>query len=168
MADNFNILVNKLNAFRTKLYGYRLLKGLLLTLVLLIFIYTVFSLVEYFVYLPADVRKILFFGYIVFSGLLLIRFVGLPLLKLLHILKPIDIKSSSQLIQKHFKDIKDKLINVIELAEIKEHNYSNEIVMASIDQKIDELKDEVHKLTKDYETKVAEKFDEKKKEILEI
>jgi len=140
MEKNFNILVNKLNSFRTKLYGYRLLKGLLLTLFLLVLVYTVFSLIEYFVFLSTDVRKILFFGYILFGGLLFIRFVGLPLLKLVHILKPIDIKASSQLLQNHFTDIKDKLINVIELAEIKEHNYSNDIVLASIDQKIEELK----------------------------
>ena len=139
MEKNLNILVNKLNAFRRKLYSYRLVKGLLLTLFLLLFVYTLFSLVEYFVYLPADMRKILFFGFIVFGGLLTIRFIGIPLLKLLHILKPIDIKTSSKLVQAHFKDIKDKLLNVIELSEIKEHSYSNEIILASIDQKIEQL-----------------------------
>lgn len=140
MNKNFNILVNKLNAFRTRLYGYRLLKGLLLSLFLLLLVYTAFSLIEYFVYLSTGVRKILFFGYILFGSLLFIRFVFVPLLKLMRVLKPIDIKSSSQLIQNHFKDIKDKLVNVIELAEIKDHNYSDDIVLASIDQKINELK----------------------------
>lgn len=140
MERNINILVNKLNAFRRKLYSYRLLKGLLLTLFLLLFVYTLFSVVEYFVYLPTDVRKILFFGFIIFGGLLTVRFIGIPLLKLAHILKPIDIKTSSKLVQNHFTDIRDKLLNVIELSEIKEHSYSDEIVLASIDQKIDQLK----------------------------
>ncbi|MFW6275015.1 MAG: hypothetical protein ACOC2M_00110, partial [bacterium] len=140
MKNNLNILVNKLNAFRRKLYSYRIIKGLLITLFLLLLLYTFFAVVEYFVYLPADVRKILFFGFIFFGGLLTIRFIGVPLLKLLHILKPIDIKSSSKLVQNHFKDIKDKLLNIIELSEIKEDAYSNEIVLASIDQKIEELK----------------------------
>ncbi len=140
MVKNLNILVNKLNSFRKKLYSYRLLKGTLLTLFLLLFIYTIFSVTEYFVYFSTNVRTVLFFGFIVFSVLVAFRFVAIPLLKLLHILKPIDIKSSSYLIQNHFHDIKDKLLNIIELSEIKEERYSNEIVLASIDQKIDELK----------------------------
>jgi hypothetical protein len=82
---------------------------------------------------------VLFFGFLLFGGLLTVQFIALPLLKLLHIIKPIDIKTSSRIIQKHFKDIKDKLLNIIELSEISDPVYSNEIILASIDQKIDEL-----------------------------
>jgi len=71
--------------------------------------------------------------------MLSIRFIFIPLLKLLHILKPIGIKESSAIIQNHFADIKDKLINVIELAEIKDPSYSSDILLASIDQKINDL-----------------------------
>jgi hypothetical protein len=102
-------------------------------------LFTIFSLTEYFVYLSSEIRKVLFFGFILFGGLLTVQFIALPLLKLLHIIKPIDIKTSSVIIQKHFKDIKDKLLNIIELSEINDPVYSNEIVLASIDQKIDEL-----------------------------
>ncbi len=140
MNNNFNILVNKLEAFRRKLYSYRLIKGLLLTLFLLLLVYTIFAVTEYFVYLPAEVRKILFFGFLIFGALLTIRFVFVPLLQILHVVKTIDKKSSSKLIQQHFSGIQDKLLNVIELSEIKEQNYSNDIVLASIDQKIEELK----------------------------
>jgi hypothetical protein len=89
--------------------------------------------------LSSELRKVLFFGFILFGGLLTLQFILLPLLKLLHIIKPIDIKTSSGIIQKHFKDIKDKLLNIIELSEINDPIYSNEIVLASIDQKINEL-----------------------------
>jgi hypothetical protein len=139
MTENFNILVNKLNAFKMKYYTFKLLKGILLTIFLLLALFTVFSLIEYFVYLASDIRKILFFGFIVFGGLLSVQFVFIPMLKLVHVLKPIDIKTSSTLIQKHFSSIKDKLLNVIELAEIKDETYSSDIVLASIDQKIGEL-----------------------------
>jgi hypothetical protein len=46
---------------------------------------------------------------------------------------------SSVIIQKHFAEIKDKLLNIIELSELRESTASKEIVFASIDQKIDEL-----------------------------
>ena len=139
MTNNFNILVNKLNSFRIKFYLYKLLKGFILTVFLTLPLFTLFSVVEYFVYLPADIRKILFFGFIIFGGLLFVQFILLPFFKLLHIFKPIDIRTSSYIIQKHFSKIKDKLLNIIELAEIHDSAYSNEIVMASIDQKINDL-----------------------------
>jgi len=140
MTENFNILVNKLNSFKLKYYSYQLLKGLVLSAIVLILLYTTYSVVEYFVYLSSELRKIIFYGLIVFSSLLLLQFIGLPILRLLHILKPIDLKSSTVLIQKHFGDIKDKLLNIIELADVHDNAYSNDIVLASIDQKIEELK----------------------------
>ncbi|MBT3384647.1 MAG: hypothetical protein HN778_01650 [Prolixibacteraceae bacterium] len=111
-----------------------------MTVLIFLTVYTFLSLIEYFGYLSGDKRKVIFFGFVIFGVLLVIQFIGVPMLKLFHILKPIDIKSSSTLIQKHFSDIKDKLINIIELADIYEEQYSNEIVLASIDQKIKELK----------------------------
>jgi len=140
MTENFNILVNKLNSFKLKYYSYQLVKGLVLSAMVLLVLYTAFSIVEYVVYLPSEVRKIIFFGLIIFSALLVLQFIGVPLLRLLHLLKPIDLKSSTHLIQKHFSDIQDKLLNIIELADFNDANFSNDIVLASIDQKIDELK----------------------------
>jgi hypothetical protein len=139
MTKNFNILVNKLNSFRAKYYSFKLVKGLLLTLFLLLLVYTTFSLIEYFVYLPAEIRKGLFFGFLFFGLLLAIQFILLPVFKLLHILKPMTLKKSSELVQNHFSEIKDKLLNIIELSNISDANYSSEIVLASIDQKIEEL-----------------------------
>ncbi len=140
MTKNFNILVNKLNAFKRKYYSFKLIKGLVLTLFILLALFTAFSLIEYLVYLSSEMRKIIFFGFLIFSLLLLLQFIVVPLLKLLHVLKPIDLKSTTVLIQKHFSDIEDKLLNIIELADFNDDNCSNEIVLASIDQKIDELK----------------------------
>ncbi len=140
MTDNFNILVKRLNSFRIKYYSFKLLKGLVLTLFILLLIFTAFSVTEYFVYLSSDVRKMVFFGFLIFSLLLFFQFVAIPLLKLFHVLKPIDDKTTTGIIQKHFTDIKDKLLNIIELSGLKENKYSNEIVLASIDQKIEQLK----------------------------
>ena len=140
MTENFNILVHKLNSFKMRYYLYQLLKGLILTFFFLLLLFVMFSLVEYFVYLSSGYRKLIFYGFTIFSGLLFIQFIGVPLLKLLHILKPIDTKSASLIIQKNFNGIKDKLLNIIELSTISNHEYSNEIVLASIDQKIEELK----------------------------
>lgn len=140
MTENFNILVHKLNSFKLRYNLYQLLKGLILTFFLLLVLFVLFSVVEYFVYLSSGYRKFIFYGFIIFGGLLLIQFILVPLLKLMHILKPLDTQSASFIIQKYFSDIKDKLLNIIELASISGSGYSNEIVLASIDQKINDLK----------------------------
>ncbi len=140
MTENFNILVNKLKLFKVKYYSYRLIKGIIIVLFLLIVFFSLFSILEYFEYLSPNIRKLIFFGYLLFGFLLFLQFVGKPLLKLLHIIKPIDLKSSSELIQKYFTDIQDKLLNIIELSTLNDEQYSNDIVLASIDQKIDEIK----------------------------
>ena len=102
MSEKFNILVDKLNSFKLKYYSFKLLKGIVISLFFILVIYTAFSLIEYFVYLSSEVRKIVFFGFIVFSGLLIIQFIGVPLLKMLHILKPIDLKATTKIIQKYY------------------------------------------------------------------
>ncbi len=140
MSENFNILVNKLNSFKLKYYSFKLLKGVLISLFIILVVYTAFSITEYLVYLSSETRKIIFFGFFIFSGLLLIQFVGIPLLKMLHILRPIDLKTSTKIIQKHFSGIEDKLLNIIELNDLPHNQYSNELVLASIDQKIEQLK----------------------------
>jgi len=114
MSERFNILVNKLNSFKLKYYSYKLLKGVVISLFFILVIYTAFSVTEYFVYLSSEVRKMVFFGFIIFSGLLLVQFIGIPLLKMLHIIKPIDLKATTKIIQKHFTGIEDRLLNIIE------------------------------------------------------
>ena len=140
MTKNFNILVNKLNSFRLRFYFYKLLKGIIMTLFFALLLYTSFSIVEYFVYMSSEIRRIVFYGFLIFSFLLFIEFIFFPLLKLFHVLKPIDDKTATTLIQKHFTEIQDRLLNIIELSKLNESAYSNEILMASIDQKIDQLK----------------------------
>lgn len=140
MSENYNILVDKLNSFKLRYYSFKLLKGVFVSMFFILIVYTSFSVIEYFVYLSSDIRKIVFFGFLIFSGFLLIQFVGIPILKMVHILKPIDLKTTTKIIQKHFSGIEDRLLNIIELNDLTQNQYSNELVLASIDQKIDQLK----------------------------
>ena len=140
MTEKFNILVDKLNSFKLKYYSYKLLKGVVISFFFILMVFTAFSVIEYFVFLSSEIRKIVFFGFFIFSVLLLVQFVIIPLLKMLHILKPIDLKTTTKIIQKHFSGIEDKLLNIIELRELPQNQYSNELILASIDQKIEQLK----------------------------
>ena len=140
MSEKFNILVNKLNSFKIKYYSYRVLKGILISVFSVLALYTAFSVIEYFFYFSTEVRKVVFFGFLIFSVLMLVQFVLIPLLKMLRILKPIDLRTTTSIIQKHFNEIEDRLLNIIELNDLPQSNYSNELILASIDQKIEQLK----------------------------
>ncbi len=140
MTNNFNILVEKLNSFKAKYYTYQLLRGLIVSLFIILTVYTAISITEYFVYLSPSVRKTVFFGFLIFNILLLIQFLFLPLLKILNVISAMDLKSITRIIQQHFSGIEDKLINIIELHDLQSGQYSNELVLASIDQKIEQLK----------------------------
>lgn len=139
MSRDINSLFKKLNRFKNKYYTFKFVKGILLTFFVLLLIFILFSVIEYMVFLPSGVRKFLFFGFMAFACLLIIQLILFPLLRMVNIIKSIDIKTSSNIIQKHFADIKDKLLNVIELTEIESTSTSRELVLASIDQKINEI-----------------------------
>lgn len=140
MTDNFNILIHKLNIFKRKYFFFSFLRGVLINLSVTIIIYLLFSFIEYFAYLPSTARIFLFYSFIILIVTLFSTFILIPIFRILNISKQISYKKLNHLIIAHFPDIKDKLLNIIELSELKDNNYSNEIIIASIDQKIKEIK----------------------------
>ena len=142
MQDDFNILVNKLNAFIRKYYKSMLLKGLLLSATAVLFLYLFIDFIEYFAWMGQAGRRILFFGFLIITIIVFIYWVIIPLLKLLKVGKTITHQEAAQIIGRHFPEVSDKLINVIQLKG-KEGEVSKaemELLLASISQKTIELK----------------------------
>jgi predicted transcriptional regulator len=139
MTKDFNILVKKLIAFRSKYYSFKIVRGLLLTIFFLLAIFLFFVFLESLLYMPSNIRIFIFYGFFVFGLLLSVHYIIVPFFRLIGIIKPLNIKSSSFIIQNHFREIEDKLLNIIELSELKDNNYSADIIEASIDQKINKL-----------------------------
>jgi len=106
-----------------------------LTIGLLYFIFTLF--IEYFLWLKPFYRTILFWIFILLEFSLLVRFIFLPLFKLIGIKKGINPKEAASLIGKYFAEIDDKLLNTIQL---HDSNQESELVLASIEQKSNTLK----------------------------
>ncbi len=138
MTNQYKQLVDKLVFFRRKFYLYQLYKGIVFSIVLLIFYYSAVSAYEYFNYSSVFFRTSLFIFTLLFILVLSIWFVFIPVLKLIGLLKPISFKKASIIISNHFGEIEDKLFNIIELAE--ENSYDNELVWASIDNKISKIR----------------------------
>ena len=103
--------------------------GLLFAILLLI--------TEHFLWFNPALRTFLFWFTIVFEFVVFYGLVLNPILKLLEIQNGIGYEFASKIIGDHFPEIKDKLLNVLQL---KKQSEQSELLLASIAQKSDELK----------------------------
>lgn len=134
--NNFNNIQFKLEQFIRKYYTNELIKGAILffSIGLLYFIFTL--LLEHFLWLNSAARTVLFWLFIVVELALFVKFITLPLAKLFKLQKGINYKEASTIIGSHFPEVNDKLLNVLQL---KESENASELLLASIDQKAEEL-----------------------------
>ena len=132
----YQSIQKKLEGFYKKYYINELIKGAILfcSLGLLYFIFTLY--LEYFLWLKPIARTLLFWVFIGVEFYLLYRFILLPIIQLTRMKKGISDIQSSRIIGDYFPEVKDKLLNVLQL---KHESQETELVLASIDQKAKEL-----------------------------
>ncbi|MHA6278989.1 coiled-coil domain-containing protein [Salinimicrobium sp. CAU 1759] len=135
--DNFEILRKKLEAFIRKFYLNELLKGFIffVAIGLLYFIITLF--IEHLLWLNSTGRSILFWSFVGVELFLFGSFIIYPLLKLFRISRGIGYTEASRIIGRHFPEVSDKLLNLLQL---KEKDKKTDLLMASIDQKAADLR----------------------------
>ena len=134
--NNFNQIQKKLYSFIKKYYTNEIIKGsiLFLSFGLLYFIFTLF--IEYFLWLKPVFRTILFWIFILVEFSLLVKLIVIPILKLIGLQKGISLSEASKIIGLHFKEVDDKLLNVLQL---NESNTQTDLLIASIEQKAEKL-----------------------------
>lgn len=140
MDENYKQFVDKLNSYIRKFYLYRLIRGFIFFGLLVTGYYSCISALEYFNYFDPKIKISIVLVTVFLTFFIFIYFLLIPLIKLMGIGKLISYYDVSSFLSKTYPEIKDKLINIIELANEKNGFYSNELKKASIDQKIDELK----------------------------
>ena len=134
--SEFKKIQKKLHQFTRKYYTNELIKGTILFLSLG-FLYLFFTLfLEYFLWLKPTARTVLFWIFIVVEVFLLIKFIAIPIFKLIGFRKGISLEDSSKIIGAHFPEVEDKLLNVLQL---KENANQSDLILASINQKSAEL-----------------------------
>ncbi|HJS01438.1 MAG TPA: hypothetical protein VJ780_10935 [Flavobacterium sp.] len=134
-----NFIYQKLEAFIRKYYLNELIKGIVvfIGLGLLYLLFTLF--IEYFLWLKPLGRTILFWTFVSVEVFLLFRFILFPVFKLLKFKKGIDYKDASTIIGNHFAEVKDKLLNFIQLSNPENNPEKSELLLASIEQKANAL-----------------------------
>jgi len=139
--ENYHIIIEKLDGFIRKYYKNLLIKGLLISIAFLITYFLVLGILEHFSYFNTSIRTILFYSYILFTSLTILYFIIIPLLKLFKLGKVITYSQCSDLISIHFPEVKDKLINIIELNNnLTESEINKDLILASINQKANNIK----------------------------
>ena len=140
-GSSYSVLLLKLDEFIRKYYKNQLIRGAIYTVGVVAVFYLFSALVEYFGQLSSVGRAILFYSFLLLTLSILVKFIFQPLAGLLKLGKVISHETAAQIIGQHFTDVKDKLINTLQLhQQLEQRNFNEELILASIDQKIVELK----------------------------
>ena len=135
----YQSLIQKLDQFIRKYYTNEVIRGGIFAFTYVIVFFLAINLLEYYLYLSSTLRKLLFLGFIFSSLIVLFRFVFYPILLYFKLGKTISHEQASSIIGNHFKEVSDKLLNILQLKKLETlDEYS--LVNASIYQKINEMK----------------------------
>ncbi|MCF6268744.1 MAG: hypothetical protein L3J41_03445 [Melioribacteraceae bacterium] len=141
----------RLNRLNRKIKLIDLLKGLSLFVVLVLLINLIISLTEYFGFNSVEERTILFFAGIVSTILLGLYFLLLPIIKLIKPFTSKEIFELAKLVGNRFPDIKDKLLNVIQLYESESDKINSNLADAAILSEIEKTKSVDFNLTASFD-----------------
>jgi hypothetical protein len=140
-AENYELLIEKINIFIRKYYFNNFLRGLIFLGAGLFSAYVVIILGEYFVNFNTVLRTILFYFFIVLNIGLVCWLILPPLLSWLKLGKSLSHDEAADIIGKHFQDVNDKLLNTLQLKKLAAADERHSaFIEASIDQKIESLK----------------------------
>lgn len=132
-------LLEKLDAFIRKYYTNRIIRGVLYSGGLILLFFLLVTLLEGIGHFNTTLRTVLFWGFWGMSGFLLILHVFIPVLRLFRMGKVLSYKEASLLVGSHFPEVKDKLLNTLQLQERHGVTGSDSLLMASIEQRTREL-----------------------------
>lgn len=139
MESNISIIINKLDEFIKRFYVNEFLKGLILFVLIGLFYFITISCIEYFAFLPTQVRTIVFYVSLAVAVITLVKYVLLPLAHMYKIGKVLSYEEAAHIVTKFFPEIKDTLLNTLELAGDKSLK-NNQLAIAAINQKITDLR----------------------------
>jgi hypothetical protein len=135
-----HILIEKLDEFIRRYYKNQLIKGLIYASAILLAAFLSVVLLEYFGEFGTVVRSLLFFGFLLATLGVVTSYIIIPLLKLNRIGQIISYDQAATIIGDHFSNVQDKLLNILQLQNTRVPDGSEELLMAGIRQKIEELR----------------------------
>jgi len=141
MDSGYQQLIKKIDDFIRKYYLNKLVRGAIWLSGIFLVSYLLLIVSEYYSYFGINTKTILFYSF-VFSQVILAWFlIGKHLVAYFNLGKIINHEQASEIIGSHFPDVKDKLINTLQLKKQADLGVANHALLeASINQKIATLK----------------------------
>lgn len=139
LSHHYDQLIAKLDRFIRKFYVNQLIRGALYTLGTVLVLFMAVSIMESQFYFSTGTRKLLWYG---FLGLSLLAFGGwvmAPLARYFRLGSVISHEQAAEIIGQHFGNVKDKLLNVLQLRQQAAAGGDTSLLLASIDQKASEI-----------------------------
>ena len=130
----YNTLIPKLESFIKKYYQNQLLKGAILGISLVFAAFFALSFFEYLARFGTTKRTFLFYTFVLLCLAVIGWYIIRPILGLINVNRKFGTKEASQLIGNHFPQVKDKLINTLQLQKEAEQD-DNDLLFASIEQR---------------------------------
>ena len=111
----YDQMIQKLDQFTRKYYINKLIRGTIYFVGISTALFILFNLLESQFYFSKSIRKGFVFAFIGISGWSLWKFIFTPLLHYFRLGKLISHEEAAKIIGTHFSDVKDKLLNVLQL-----------------------------------------------------
>ncbi|QJX46792.1 DUF4175 family protein [Hymenobacter taeanensis] len=127
----------RLDAFKRKFYLSLLVRGALVAGGLLLTLFLVVNLLEYFLYLPTWVRAGLLFGFVGLSVYAFGRWIWQPLAALTNLRRMLTDEQAARRVGELFPDVQDRLLNALQL---RGQAQTNALLAASLDQRAAQLR----------------------------
>jgi hypothetical protein len=138
--EKYNLLIHKIDEFIRRYYMHKLLRGLIISAAAFLSGYLIMVCLEYWGEFNTTIRTVLFYSYIFINTTIAIYLITPYLIGYLRLGKTITHDEAAFIIGEHFADVKDKLLNTLQLKKMAENNPNQwELITASIDQKTTDL-----------------------------
>ncbi|WP_324674010.1 DUF4175 family protein [Hymenobacter sp. GOD-10R] len=125
-------VLGQLDAFKRKFYLNLLVRGALVAGGLLLTLFVVFNLLEYFLYLPTWVRGGLLFGFLGLGVYAFVHWIWQPLAALTNLRRLLTDEQAAQRVGELFPQVQDKLLNALQL---QGQARENALIAASLEQR---------------------------------
>ena len=139
-TNNYQLLISKLDKFIRKFYVNQLIRGFLYFFALVLVLFLGMNFLEHFFFFGSGTRKVMFYSFMGVSAVSFVGWVLIPLLKYFHLGTVISHEKAAGIIGDHFPDVKDKLLNVLQLSKQAEGAPNAQLVFAGINQKTEKIK----------------------------
>ena len=134
-----NDILQALDAFIRKYYKNLLIRGVLYAVGIVLTLFLAAVLLEHFGWLSSWARGVIFWIGLVATVVVTGWFVVRPLLKMAGLGKRIDHAEAARIIGRHFPEVSDKLLNLLQLNyQLSTHN--SQLLLAAVEQKTAQLR----------------------------